>query len=246
MFVYKYTPQKEGKKLKVSVRHPTVSSTVHLCKKGVQPKEEEIVGYIVCKNKGVALENVNEAAMELVSEKDTNFRIPVRKKRCAFTRGWLPVAEGYVGVISYRPLIVILVMLALLFLVSLRSCAISSEAREIADTVTSITESSTGNDSIEYAGYDKVSVKKGESIYLGNPECNDVWFTYSIVRNDTREVVLPETDLIAPGTFYPWDAFSVLGEGVYSVSFQIRTFDLEDSSIEYTPAVMDSVTINVY
>lgn len=248
MVVYRYTPQKEGKKLKVSVRNPTVSATVHLCKKDVQPKEEEIVGYIVCKNKGVALENVNEAALQLVSEKETYFRIPVRKKRCAFIRGWLPVEEGYVGVLSYRPLIVILailIMLAFLFLVSLRNTTVSSEIREVADTVTTIVGSSEGNDSIEYAGYDVITVQEGSCAYLKNPEYNDVWFTYSVIRTDTGEVILPETGLIEPGTYYPWDIRSSLETGEYSVSLLIRTFNMEDQSIEYSPVSLENVTIKI-
>jgi hypothetical protein len=101
--------------------------------------------------------------------------------------------------------------------------------------------------SIEFSGYDLVYAdSESPYILLENPKSNDVYFTYTIIDNETNEVILPETGLIKPGTALKWNAYETLTEGEYQVSMKIFTYDMEDTSITYTPAVMNKVTLKIY
>lgn len=129
----------------------------------------------------------------------------------------------------------------------------TSSVKNIADTVPS--DGNVTNDdkfipeegSIEFSGYDLVYAdSESPYILLENPKSNDVYFTYTIINNETNEVILPETDLIEPGTALRWNAYEVLSAGEYQISMKIFTYDMEDTSITYTPAVMDKVTLKIY
>lgn len=125
--------------------------------------------------------------------------------------------------------------------------------KNIADTV--LSDGNVTNDdkfipeegSIEFSGYDLVYADaESPYILLENPKSNDVYFTYTIINNETNKVILPETDLIKPGTALKWNAYETLTTGEYQVSMKIFTYDMEDTSITYTPAVMNKVTVKIY
>ncbi len=100
---------------------------------------------------------------------------------------------------------------------------------------------------IEFAGYSFLYATENEpSVLLENPESNDVYFTYEVILEETGEVILEETGLIQPGTALPWEVFTCLEKGEHKVSFRVRTYDMTNTNVEYTPTIMDNITIKIY
>ena len=81
---------------------------------------------------------------------------------------------------------------------------------------------------------------------MENREANDVYLTYEVVINETGEVVLEETGLITPGTAYEWNAREVLDVGKYTVTFNIRSYTMDESQTAETPVCMDNITLTIY
>lgn len=79
---------------------------------------------------------------------------------------------------------------------------------------------------IEFPAFTTVYVQQGTTIDLVNPESNHVYFKYTILENDT---VLYESDYIAPGQKYAWDATGyITGTGEHSVVFSVSTISVDD------------------
>lgn len=79
---------------------------------------------------------------------------------------------------------------------------------------------------IEFPAFTTIYVQQGTTIDLVNPETNHVYFKYTIFENDT---VLYESDYVAPGQKYAWDATKyITGAGEHSVVFSVSTIGVDD------------------
>lgn len=79
---------------------------------------------------------------------------------------------------------------------------------------------------IEFPAFTTIYVQQGTTIDLVNPETNHVYFKYTILENDT---VLYESDYVAPGQKYAWDATNyITGAGEHSVVFSVSTIGVDD------------------
>lgn len=79
---------------------------------------------------------------------------------------------------------------------------------------------------IEFPAFTTVYVQPGTTIDLVNPETNHVYFKYTILENDN---VLYESDYIAPGQKFAWDATDYIkGAGDHAVVFSVSTISVDD------------------
>lgn len=205
------------------------------------------------------------------SEESQDFYYIVNKKQGKLSHliGYIKVDEDmYIGVykrilffwwLFIPTVLLLLILLIVVIFISIINIDSSHETdsnkpdKQIADTVKS-DGNVTNNDlfipdtgSIEFAGYDLVyAAEESKIILLENPKVNDVYFTYTITDNNDGKVLLEETDLIPPGTALEWNAWDIVPSGEYTITMHIRTYDMNDTSIMYTPAIMDNVTLKIY
>lgn len=79
---------------------------------------------------------------------------------------------------------------------------------------------------IEFPAFTTVYVQPGTTIDLVNPDTNHVYFKYTILENDN---VLYESDYIAPGQKFAWDATDYIkGAGDHAVVFSVSTISVDD------------------
>ena len=216
------------------------------------------------------LDNTNIFQLDK-SENKAYYLITKERQKRTKLLGFVKVDENkYVGIVSKKaamPLILVIILAALLIssIIVLNYADNRSNTdhnvsnkhnkpqKELAETIQS-DGTVTNNDlfvpdtgSIEFAGYDLVwAAADSRIILLENPESNDVYFTYKITNNADDSIILDETGLITPGTALEWDAYDTLPSGEYNITMYISTYDMEDTSINYTPAVMDNVTLKIY
>ncbi len=101
-----------------------------------------------------------------------------------------------------------------------------------------------GNEMIDFAGYDEVTVSASNPyVLLQNPETNDVYFSYVIYDESGKELIT--TDLIPPGRALQWEAANYLGGGRHLVTMHVDTFDMTDTSIPYNTMNYDKVKVNI-
>lgn len=92
-----------------------------------------------------------------------------------------------------------------------------------------------GNDSIAIPGYTVQAVnKKNPCIVLGNPDINDVYFTYHIYDENNDEIYT--SDYIHPGEKDDWNVYDMIQPGEHEFRFLITTCDLEDKDVAYNSA----------
>lgn len=157
---------------------------------------------------------------------------------------------------KYKLALVLCILLFIGIVIFLKHTGGKEEAakKEIANTVKSDgnvnndgPEKEQDNDYILYSGYSNIYASKDEPIILlENREANDVYLTYEVVVNETGEVVLEETGLITPGTAYEWNAKEALDVGTYTVTFNIRSYTMDESQTAETPVCMDNITLTIY
>ena len=101
-----------------------------------------------------------------------------------------------------------------------------------------------GNEMIDFAGYDEVSVTAANPyVLLQNPETNDVYFSYVVYDESGSKIMT--TDLIPPGRALQWAAGNDLGSGTHSVTMHVDTFDMTDTSIPYNTMSYEDVKVHV-
>lgn len=99
----------------------------------------------------------------------------------------------------------------------------------------------------EFPGYTECYVDDTkDTIQLYNPESNSYYLSYSIFSTDDNTCVLEDTGLIEPGKAYLWKAAENLSKGDHNVYFNIRSFSMEDSSVEGTSTTVQNITVHVY
>lgn len=222
-------------------------------------KDSIILGY-VRHNKDVS--ELEEDNNYLQLGEDNYYEI--LKKRPRFTKllGCVKIGENtYINYAKRRlfPIFlpIIFILLIILFIIFIWFKPNKDEPKQpskgLADTVVSdgiVTNNDLFIDNggyITFAGYDLVYATEDEpTILLENPDTNDVYFTYEIILNETGDVLLEESDLIPPGQALPWDAYSVLDKGEHIVTFNIYSYDMTNTEIAYTPAVMDNILVKIY
>lgn len=93
----------------------------------------------------------------------------------------------------------------------------------------------TDNSNFKVPVYTDIIIPEENVILLSNPKDNTVYLTYTIVR-DNVEVMLPTTDIIAPGEFYEWDVIGMFPKGkTTSVTFLVTAYNIEDMSRQWVP-----------
>lgn len=101
-----------------------------------------------------------------------------------------------------------------------------------------------GNEMIDFAGYDNVTVTSSNPyVLLQNPEANDVYFSYVLSDDSGNEFMT--TDLIPPGKALQWNPRKDLGSGTHTISMHVDTYDMEDTAIPYNAMNYDSVKVTV-
>lgn len=99
----------------------------------------------------------------------------------------------------------------------------------------------------EFPGYTECYVDDTkDTIQLYNPESNSYYLSYSIFSTDDNTCVLEDTGLIEPGKAYLWKAAENLSKGDHNVYFNIRSFSMEDPSVEGTSTTVQNITVHVY
>ena len=79
---------------------------------------------------------------------------------------------------------------------------------------------------IEFPAFTTIYVSPDSTVDLVNPESNHVYFKYTILENDE---VLYESDYIAPGQKYAWQASDyITGAGAHAVVFSVSTVGVDD------------------
>ena len=79
---------------------------------------------------------------------------------------------------------------------------------------------------IEFPAFTTIYVSPDSTVDLVNPESNHVYFKYTILENDE---VLYESDYIAPGQKYAWQASDyITGAGEHAVVFSVSTVGVDD------------------
>ena len=180
-------------------------------------------------------------------------RYAVKEKASGDILGYLPLETGeLVGIVREKEkpilLLIIAVIAALVLLVALITASLykmvnkpldggsdaSSASSEIVIADGEAYDGTMDNgktDSgemrfIEFPAFTTIYVSPDSTVDLVNPESNHVYFKYTILENDE---VLYESDYIAPGQKYAWQASDyITGAGEHAVVFSVSTVGVDD------------------
>lgn len=198
----------------------------------------------------------NDDGANVVQFKDANMdtRYAVKEKASGDILGYLPLETGeLVGIVREKKkpilLLIIAVIAALVLLVALITASLykmmnkpfdgsgsdaSSASSEIVIADGEAYDGTMDNgktDSgemrfIEFPAFTTIYVSPDSTVDLVNPESNHVYFKYTILENDE---VLYESDYIAPGQKYAWQASDyITGAGEHAVVFSVSTVGVDD------------------
>lgn len=198
----------------------------------------------------------NDNGADFAQFKDANMdtRYSVREKVSGDILGYLPLETGeLVGIVREKEkpilLLIIAVIAALVLLVALITASLykmvnkpldgsgsdaSSASSEIVIADGEAYDGTMDNgktDSeemrfIEFPAFTTIYVSPDSTVDLVNPESNHVYFKYTILENDE---VLYESDYIAPGQKYAWQASDyITGAREHAVVFSVSTVGVDD------------------
>lgn len=219
--------------------------------KMVDGKPITIVGYINAGQKkykandyGFVEFNDNGANFAQFKDANMDTRYSVKEKASGDILGYLPLETGeLVGIVCEKEkpilLLIIAVIAALVLLVALITASLykmvnSSASSEIVIADGEAYDGTMDNgktDSgemrfIEFPAFTTIYVSPDSTVDLVNPESNHVYFKYTILENDE---VLYESDYIAPGQKYAWQASDyITGAGEHAVVFSVSTVGVDD------------------
>lgn len=197
--------------------------------------------------------NDNGSSFVQFKSADMDTRYSVVQKASGDVLGYLPLETGeLIGIVrekkkSILPLI-IAVIAALVLLVALITASLYKMVNKPVDGDTNADSASSQiviadgetydgtmdngkTDSgevryIEFPAFTTIYVNPDSTVDLVNPESNHVYFKYTILENDE---VLYESDYIAPGQKYPWQASDyITGSGEHAVVFSVSTIGMDD------------------
>lgn len=198
--------------------------------------------------------NDNGSSFVQFKNTDMDTRYSVAQKASGDVLGYLPLETGeLVGIVRDKEkpilLLIIAVIAALVLLVALITASLykmvnkpldgsgsdaSSASSEIVIADGEAYDGTMDNgktDSeemrfIEFPAFTTIYVSPDSTVDLVNPESNHVYFKYTILENDE---VLYESDYIAPGQKYAWQASDyITGAGEHAVVFSVSTVGVDD------------------
>lgn len=191
--------------------------------KMVDGKPITIVGYINAGQKKYKANDYgfvefNDNGADFAQFKDANMdtRYSVREKVSGDILGYLPLETGeLVGIVREKEKPILLLIIAVI-----------ADGEAYDGTMDNGKTDSEEMRFIEFPAFTTIYVSPDSTVDLVNPESNHVYFKYTILENDD---VLYESDYIAPGQKYAWQASDyITGAGEHAVVFSVSTVGVDD------------------